>query len=50
MVGKDYRGVDYVDRVDGDEVPVPHFSAYISSEKFEELAEKLKKEDLKFII
>lgn len=30
FVGKDYRAVDYVDQVGGDEVPVPHFGAYIS--------------------
>jgi extradiol dioxygenase family protein len=30
FVGKDYRAVDYVDQVGGEEVPVPHFGAYIS--------------------
>ncbi len=30
FVGKDYRGVDYVDKESGDEVPVPHFGVYIS--------------------
>jgi len=36
--------------VGGDEVPVPHFGAYISSEEFNELEEKLKKEEVKFLI
>jgi extradiol dioxygenase family protein len=36
--------------VAGDEVPVPHFGAYISSKEFNELVEKLKKEEFKFII
>lgn len=30
FVGKDYRGVDYVDQMNGDEVLVPYFGAYIS--------------------
>ncbi len=34
----------------GNEVPVPHFGAYISLKEFNYLAEKLKKEEFKFLI
>ena len=50
FVGIDYRGVDYVDQVGGDEVPVPHFGACISLKEFNDLAEKLKKEEFKFLV
>ncbi|CAJ1935642.1 unnamed protein product [Cylindrotheca closterium] len=49
-VGDDYRNIDYFNPVDGDEVPVPHFGIALSVEQFHELAERLKKHGIEFII
>jgi len=49
-VGEDYRGRDYFNPVDGDEVPVPHFGAALLAEEFETLAQRLKDQSVKFII
>eukprot|EP00392_Amoebophrya_sp_AT5.2_P004616 g4624.t1 len=49
-VGESYRGADYFNPVDGDEVPVAHFGACLTSAEFDELAERLKGADVKFII
>jgi extradiol dioxygenase family protein len=49
-VGDDYRNLDYFNPVDGDEVPVPHFGIALSVEQFHELAERLKKYGIAFII
>ncbi len=49
-VGEDYRGLDFFNPVDGDEVPVPHFGACLTSEEFDSLAEKLKSNGVKFVI
>lgn len=50
-VGENYRGVDYTNPVDGDEVPVPHFGLVLPSEEaFLTLANRLKKSNVKFII
>merc|ERR1712086_924142 len=37
-VGEKYRGSDYFNPVDGDEVPVAHFGACLSNTQFEVLA------------
>ena len=50
LVGNDYRWADNVEKVDGGKVTVPNSCALISLEEFDELVEKLKKEDVKFII
>mmetsp|Transcript_45974 Transcript_45974/g.121517 ORF Transcript_45974/g.121517 Transcript_45974/m.121517 type:complete len:157 (-) Transcript_45974:21-491(-) len=49
-VGKQYRGVDYVNPVDGDEVPVPHFGACLLADEFDALAANLRARDVKFVI
>ena len=49
-VGKDYRCTDYFNPVDGDEVPVPHFGACLTSKEFDALAKRLKSKGMKFII
>ena len=49
-VGEDYRGQDYFNPVDGDEVPVPHFGACLEEKVFDAFAEKLKAAGVKFII
>jgi extradiol dioxygenase family protein len=49
-VGDDYRGNDYYNPVDGDEVPVAHFGAVVSKEEFDTLASSLQKNNVKFII
>ena len=49
-VGEDYRGQDFFNPVDGDEVPVAHFGACLEDKVFDELAERLVKAGVKFII
>ena len=49
-VGENYRGSDFFNPVDGDEVPVPHFGAVLENGDFETLAENLKRHGMKFII
>lgn len=49
-VGDDYRGIDYYNPVDGDEVPVAHFGAVLNADAFQALAAKLKEADTQFII
>eukprot|EP01138_Halocafeteria_seosinensis_P016263 gb/GECG01016593.1/.p1 GENE.gb/GECG01016593.1/~~gb/GECG01016593.1/.p1 ORF type:complete len:188 (+),score=21.54 gb/GECG01016593.1/:1-564(+) len=49
-VGKEYRAVDHVNPVDGDEVPVPHFGAALTVDEFHALAERLKGFQIQFII
>lgn len=42
-VGETYRGADYFNPVDGDEVPVAHFGVCLTSEQFDELAARMEK-------
>jgi len=49
-VGENYRGADYFNPVDGDEVPVAHFGACLTREQFDSLAERLKSSGIKFVI
>lgn len=49
-VGNDYRCVDYYNPVDGDEVPVPHAGLALTVDQFHNLADRLKKAGVKFII
>ncbi len=49
-VGESYKGADYFNPVDGDEVPVPHFGLCLSVPEFHTFADKLKANKVKFII
>jgi extradiol dioxygenase family protein len=49
-VGEDYRGPDYYNPVDGDEVPVPHFGLSLTVPTFHTLAARLKEHNVKMII
>ena len=49
-VGENYRGADYYNPVDGDEVPVAHFGACLSDDDFDTLAKSLKENGVEFII
>ena len=49
-VGNDYVCQDYYNPVDGDEVPVPHTGLALTVEQFHDLAAKLKKAGVNFII
>ena len=40
-VGENYRGTDFFNPVDGDEVPVAHFGACLEDYVFDELADRL---------
>lgn len=49
-VGNDYRCIDYFNPVDGDEVPVPHTGLALTVEQFHELADRVRKAGVEFII
>lgn len=49
--GDDYRCIDYYNPVDGDEVPVPHAGLALQTvEQFNELVERLRSQNIKFVI
>ncbi|KIZ01733.1 hypothetical protein MNEG_6229 [Monoraphidium neglectum] len=45
-----YNATAHHNAVDGDAVPVPHCGAVLSKEQFEELAERLRQNGVKFVI
>jgi uncharacterized protein len=49
-VGSDYRCVDHVNPVDGDEVPVPHAGLALTVDQFHALARRLHDHGVSFII
>lgn len=49
-VNDTYRCTDYYNTVDTDAVPVPHFGVVLSIEQFHELAERVKKAGIPFIV
>lgn len=49
-VGNDYRCIDHYNPVDGDEVPVPHFGLALSIPQWKELASRLRRQNIRFII
>jgi len=50
FVGSDYRCQDYVNPVDGDEVPVPHAGLALTESEFHALAERVRNANIEFII
>ena len=50
FVGESYRCQDFVNPVDGDEVPVPHFGLVLSEPAFNNLADRLKLHGVHFIV
>jgi len=48
--GDNYRGKDYFNPVDGDEVPVPHFGVCLSVPEFRTLADRVKAKGVKFVV
>lgn len=50
-VGRDYRGSDYYNEVDGDEVPVPHFGLSLPTKtKFDAMVHRLRAAKVQFIV
>ena len=49
-VGADYRCQDYHNPVDGDDVPVPHAGLALTEEQFHDLAGRVRKAGVEFII
>ena len=49
-VGKIDKELDYCGLVDGVSVPIPHFGCLLTPAQFSELAEKLEKEEITFIV
>mmetsp|Transcript_33341 Transcript_33341/g.33958 ORF Transcript_33341/g.33958 Transcript_33341/m.33958 type:complete len:176 (-) Transcript_33341:122-649(-) len=49
-VGDSYRCQDYVNPVDEDEVPVPHFGLVLTEAQFHSLVERLQSHKIQFII
>ncbi len=50
FVGEQYRAVGYVNPVDQDEVPVPHFGVVLDEQQFHALAARLKKAGVQFVV
>lgn len=50
FAGSNYRCQDYYNPVDGDEVPVPHMGLALTVEEFHNLAERVRKAGIQFII
>lgn len=50
LVGPSYKGIDYFNPVDSDDVPVPHFGVCLTVPDFHALAAKLKAANVKFVI
>lgn len=50
FVGTDYRGVDFYNPVDQDDVPVPHYGLVLEETEFHALAERVKRSGVEFII
>ena len=48
--GYDYRCQDYYNPVDGDEVPVPHVGLAVTVEQFHDLADRIGRAGIEFII
>jgi len=42
--------LDYCGHVDGVSVPIPHFGAIVSMERFDEIKERLQASDISFIV
>ena len=45
-----YRGIDYFNPVDKDMVPIPHFGICLQVAQFHDLAKRLEKANIKFIV
>lgn len=51
FVGNQYRGVDYVNPVDGDDVPVPHFGLSLETKvEFDAIVSRLREFKIQFIV
>eukprot|EP01041_Mallomonas_annulata_P009234 gene9234-19153_t len=50
FVGESYRCIDYINPVDGDDVPVPHFGLVLTEVQFHILVDRLRCKDIKFIV
>ncbi|KAF0686610.1 Aste57867_21615 [Aphanomyces stellatus] len=49
-VGPTYKGIDYHNPVDMDDVPVPHMGVCLTVEQFHELAKKVQSKNIPFIV
>ncbi|TDH66253.1 hypothetical protein CCR75_008122 [Bremia lactucae] len=49
-VNKDYRGVDYFNPVDADDVPVPHYGVALTNDAFHALAKRVQELEIEFFI
>jgi len=49
-VGNDFKAQDFVNPVDGDEVPVPHFGVCLTSKEFDALQKRLEEAEVEFIV
>ncbi|KAF1784949.1 Glyoxalase/Bleomycin resistance protein/Dihydroxybiphenyl dioxygenase [Phytophthora cactorum] len=50
QVTKDYRGVDFFNPVDADDVPVPHFGVALTVDEFHDLSKRVQGLNIKFIV
>lgn len=47
---KDFPALDFCGKVDGIDVPIPHFGCVLDEKTFTEIQEKLEKENVEFLI
>ncbi|KJE89942.1 glyoxalase/bleomycin resistance protein/dioxygenase [Capsaspora owczarzaki ATCC 30864] len=50
QVTRDYRGNDYFNPVDGDQVPIAHFGVVLNVAQFHDLAQRLQKANTEFLL
>ena len=49
-ISNDFPPLDYCGKVDGVNVPIPHFGCLLSIEQFQQVQKKLEKEKIEFIM
>lgn len=49
-VSSNFPALDFCGKVDGVNVPIPHFGCVLSIEQFQQIQQKLEKEDIEFIV
>ncbi len=49
-ISQDFPDLDYCGKVDGVSVPIPHFGCLLSIDQFQQIQQKLEKEEIEFIV
>ena len=49
-ISQDFPALDYCGKVDGVNVPIPHFGCLLSIEQFQQIQKRLENENIEFIV